>query len=209
MSEQAQWTDERIAERIDEIDNEFYALHNGDVRVISHYIFVAKSIAWEVRDDLTAQLAAAQADNAQLRTERDVLRDTRQGLRSKLAGWLWEYRRLGKQFQADCDLITSLTNERDALKAEVAEWKRKATARPDWHMPDAPACTGCGNPLVPMAYATGEGWLLHWGCDYYECPKNGDTFDDELGDKAYIDWPFGDDKIASAAEMEALGFEVI
>ena len=78
---------------------------------------------------------------------------------------------------------------------------RIATITPDFKLPEPPEshCGGdCKEPVYPVAYWTGDGWLLHWDCS---C---GDTGEKEL---FIFDWPFFEG-IANRYDFEAAGFKI-
>ena len=80
--------------------------------------------------------------------------------------------------------------------------------RKDWKMPEKPAskCLDCeGTDIQPLAYWTGDGWELSWGCDL--CGPDGLS---DLGwEKTTIEWPFTDGMWGGADELAALGFTIV
>lgn len=74
-----------------------------------------------------------------------------------------------------------------------------------FHIEKVKLCPACRLPMCKMAHNTGDGWLLHWGCDYEEC----DNFYIDYNDNDYLfEWPF-EKETATAKDFEAVGFLVV
>lgn len=66
-------------------------------------------------------------------------------------------------------------------------------------------CPKCEKPMSKMAHNTGDGWLLHWGCNNENC----DSFYIDYNDDDYIfEWPF-EKEVASPSDLEAIGFQIV
>lgn len=75
-------------------------------------------------------------------------------------------------------------------------------------MPKKPAsqCLDCeGFDIQPLAYWTGDGWELAWGCDL--CGMDG--LHDLGWDRQHIEWPFTDGTRGGQEELKALGFTIV
>lgn len=85
-----------------------------------------------------------------------------------------------------------------------------ATLKSDWEMPKKPfdICEICGGTDIYPQATCEDGWELFWGCDL--CGQDGlsNVTVGEM-DTLYIDWPFGDDDNCNAADLQALGFEIV
>lgn len=121
------------------------------------------------------------------------------GIKTERAGWIPICQRTGwfdAAFIAAArrDVLLLVTEVR-RLQGELAQWVPQV--RDGWKL-DCPDCPWCGKPCRPKAHLLGDdGWLLWFECD--NCGHEDDM---------PIDWPFESGVLATAADFEALGFEV-
>ena len=88
-----------------------------------------------------------------------------------------------------------------SLKHRICELERRIGYGPPlrhgWVLPDLGMCA-CGKPRQATAHLEPiDGWMLTAMCE------------DWCTDDDVLDWPFGDDEVASAEDFERIGFVII